>query len=43
MPANLTSFALIRVNAVAPGPVWTPLNPTDKEAEDVSHSARRRR
>ncbi|MGN6536723.1 MAG: SDR family oxidoreductase [Mesorhizobium sp.] len=27
----------IRVNAVAPGPVWTPLNPTDKEAEDVSH------
>jgi NAD(P)-dependent dehydrogenase (short-subunit alcohol dehydrogenase family) len=26
----------IRVNAVAPGPVWTPLNPTDKEAEDVS-------
>jgi NAD(P)-dependent dehydrogenase (short-subunit alcohol dehydrogenase family) len=27
----------IRVNAVAPGPVWTPLNPADKEAEDVSH------
>ncbi|MGH7010723.1 MAG: SDR family oxidoreductase, partial [Caulobacteraceae bacterium] len=26
----------IRVNAVAPGPVWTPLNPADKEAEDVS-------
>lgn len=26
----------IRVNCVAPGPVWTPLNPTDKEAEDVS-------
>jgi NAD(P)-dependent dehydrogenase (short-subunit alcohol dehydrogenase family) len=26
----------IRVNAVAPGPVWSPLNPTDKEAEDVS-------
>ncbi|MDK1491895.1 SDR family oxidoreductase [Sinorhizobium sp. 7-81] len=25
----------IRVNAVAPGPVWTPLNPSDKEAEDV--------
>lgn len=26
----------IRVNAVAPGPVWTPLNPSDREAEDVS-------
>lgn len=26
----------IRVNAVAPGPVWTPLNPSDKEASDVS-------
>ena len=26
----------IRVNAVAPGPVWTPLNPSDKQAEDVS-------
>jgi NAD(P)-dependent dehydrogenase (short-subunit alcohol dehydrogenase family) len=26
----------IRVNAVAPGPVWTPLNPADKTAEDVS-------
>ena len=26
----------IRVNAVAPGPVWTPLNPSDKAAEDVS-------
>jgi NAD(P)-dependent dehydrogenase (short-subunit alcohol dehydrogenase family) len=26
----------IRVNAVAPGPVWTPLNPADKEAEDVA-------
>lgn len=25
----------IRVNAVAPGPVWTPLNPSDKEAKDV--------
>lgn len=25
----------IRVNAVAPGPVWTPLNPADKQAEDV--------
>lgn len=26
----------IRVNAVAPGPVWTPLNPADKEGKDVS-------
>lgn len=26
----------IRVNAVAPGPVWSPLNPSDKEADDVS-------
>ncbi|MGD9884031.1 MAG: SDR family oxidoreductase [Reyranella sp.] len=26
----------IRVNAVAPGPVWTPLNPADKEAEQVA-------
>ena len=26
----------IRVNAVAPGPVWTPLNPADRDAESVS-------
>ncbi len=26
----------IRVNCVAPGPVWTPLNPADKQAEDVA-------
>ena len=26
----------IRVNVVAPGPVWTPLNPADKSPEDVS-------
>ncbi|MDX8450903.1 SDR family oxidoreductase [Mesorhizobium captivum] len=26
----------IRVNAVAPGPVWTPLNPSEKQAEDVA-------
>ncbi|RYG87717.1 MAG: SDR family oxidoreductase, partial [Alphaproteobacteria bacterium] len=26
----------IRVNCVAPGPVWTPLNPSDKEADEVS-------
>jgi hypothetical protein len=25
----------IRVNAVAPGPVWTPLNPADKPPEAV--------
>jgi NAD(P)-dependent dehydrogenase (short-subunit alcohol dehydrogenase family) len=25
----------IRVNAVAPGPVWTPLNPADQPAEEV--------
>ena len=27
----------IRVNAIAPGPVWTPLNVTDKKAADVAH------
>jgi NAD(P)-dependent dehydrogenase (short-subunit alcohol dehydrogenase family) len=36
----------IRVNAVAPGPVWTPLNPADKEREQVakfgSHTAMKR-
>jgi NAD(P)-dependent dehydrogenase (short-subunit alcohol dehydrogenase family) len=26
----------IRVNCVAPGPVWTPLNPSDKRAEEVA-------
>ena len=26
----------IRVNVVAPGPVWTPLNPADRDAEAVS-------
>jgi NAD(P)-dependent dehydrogenase (short-subunit alcohol dehydrogenase family) len=25
----------IRVNAVAPGPVWTPLNPADRDAKEV--------
>jgi NAD(P)-dependent dehydrogenase (short-subunit alcohol dehydrogenase family) len=25
----------IRVNAVAPGPVWTPFNPADKSAQDI--------
>lgn len=27
----------IRVNTVAPGPVWTPLNPADRPAEDIKH------
>jgi len=27
----------IRVNAVAPGPVWTPLNPSDRDAAEVAH------
>jgi len=27
----------IRVNAVAPGPVWTPLNPADAPAERIVH------
>jgi NAD(P)-dependent dehydrogenase (short-subunit alcohol dehydrogenase family) len=27
----------IRVNAVAPGPVWTPLNPADKTAEQIKN------
>lgn len=26
----------IRVNCVAPGPVWTPLNPSDKPAKEVA-------
>ena len=27
----------IRVNCVSPGPVWTPLNPSDKPAEEAAH------
>ncbi|MGE8397233.1 MAG: SDR family oxidoreductase [Comamonas sp.] len=27
----------IRVNAVAPGPVWTPLNPADKTEDDLAN------
>jgi NAD(P)-dependent dehydrogenase (short-subunit alcohol dehydrogenase family) len=27
----------IRVNCVAPGPVWTPLKPSDRPADEVSH------
>jgi NAD(P)-dependent dehydrogenase (short-subunit alcohol dehydrogenase family) len=30
----------IRVNAVAPGPVWTPLNPADKPADEVAEFGR---
>ncbi|MGS5087024.1 SDR family oxidoreductase [Hydrogenophaga sp. A37] len=30
----------IRVNAVAPGPVWTPLNPSDLPAQEVSEFGR---
>jgi NAD(P)-dependent dehydrogenase (short-subunit alcohol dehydrogenase family) len=27
----------IRVNAIAPGPVWTPLNPADQSPEKIKH------
>ena len=30
----------IRVNAIAPGPVWTPLNPADKPAKKVTRFGR---
>lgn len=30
----------VRVNCVAPGPVWTPLNPADKAAPDVAEFGR---
>ena len=40
LAGNLLSCG-IRVNCVAPGPVWTPLNPSDKQPEKVAHFGER--